>query len=258
MRLTKKDGYVLNYNGTLSALLTKKAYIASVKVTYRLQELIQQVRDQKLDWKQIPPLMNKIVAHDMPIIQKNSLALNDDSELQKLAAEANPEYEKKEKAEGTWLGKKVKISKSWRKHEFSGQELADLFADKVITFKAEKKDGTFYIAKGKLYNQTASIVKNGRKTQIKFVGFALLPQEIKADENHFVGTWKKKKVRVFNRFGSHIFTKQEQADLLADKKITFDGISKKNGKTYKYIVTGKLGYKTFKGKKFVEFKPKFN
>ena len=258
MRLTKKDGYVLNYNGKLSALLTKKAYIASVKVTYRLQELIQQVRDQKLDWKQIPPLMNKIVAHDMPIIQKNSLALNDDSELQKLAAEANPEYEKKEKAEGIWLGKQVKISKSWRKHEFSDQELTDLFADKVITFKAEKKDGTFYIAKGKLYNQTASVIKNGRKTQIKFVGFALLPQEIKADENHFVGIWKKKKVRVFNRCGSHIFTKQEQSDLLADKKITFDGISKKNGKTYKYTVTGKLGYKTFKGNKLVEFKPKFN
>ena len=63
---------------------------------------------------------------------------------------------------------------------------------------------------------------------------------------------------VFNRCGSHIFTKQEQSDLLADKKITFDGISKKNGKTYKYTVTGKLGYKTFKGNKFVEFKPKFN
>ena len=52
--------------------------------------------------------MNKIVAHDMPIIQKNSLALNDDSELQKLAAAANPKYEKKEKTEGIWLGKKVK------------------------------------------------------------------------------------------------------------------------------------------------------
>ncbi len=70
MKLTKKYGYVLNYNGVLSALITKKAYISSVKVTYRLQQLLDQVRDQKLDWKQIPPLMDKIVAHDMLIIQK--------------------------------------------------------------------------------------------------------------------------------------------------------------------------------------------
>ncbi len=255
MKLTRKDGYVLNYNGTLSALITRHAGIANVKVTKTLQDYLTLVKQNKIDWKQIPPLMSKIVVHDMPIIQNNAKELHLDKQLSYLAAKANPSYEKKDKVEGTWLGKSVKIAKTWGSHEFTSEELQNLFENKEIEFLAKKKNGETYMAKGKLQNQEVSIIKNGRKTTIKYVGFALTPKELKEDKNHFVGIWKHKKVRVWNRYGDHIFSKEEQEKLLHDQEIEFSGISKKTNKTY--TVKGKLGIQVRKGYKNVIFKAKF-
>lgn len=139
MKLTRKDGYVLNYNGTLSALITRHAGIANVKVTKTLQDYLTLVKQNKIDWKQIPPLMSKIVVHDMPIIQNNAKELHLDKQLSYLAAKANPSYEKKDKVEGTWLGKSVKIAKIWGSHEFTSEELQNLFENKEIEFLAKKR-----------------------------------------------------------------------------------------------------------------------
>ena len=255
MKLTKKDGYVLNYNGTLSALATQHTMIASVKMTYKLQELLKTVREGKLDWRKVPPLMPKFFEKDMPI-QKNMTILKNDPDLQKLAEKANPTYEKKEKVKGTWQGKEVSISKEFGGHTFTEEELTKLFADQEIEFNAvSSKTGKSYTAKGKIYNLVNEIIENGRKKKIKYVGFALTPKEVKADDDHFVGIWRKKKVRVAKKWSTHVFTPKEQEVLLAGKEIEFNAVSSKTGKSY--TAKGKLGTKTLQGKKIITFKPNF-
>lgn len=254
MKLTK-DGYILNQNGTLSALLTQKAYISNVRVTASLDEYLKKVKRSEVNWKNVPPLMTKLVVHDMPIIAANAQSLKQDKELQVLASQANSNYQKKEHAKGTWNGKDVKISNEWGGHQFSSTELEELFNGNEISFTANKKDEGTFKAAGKLYEQTASVMKNGRKTKIKYLGFALTPKEIVADEKHFVGMYKKKKVKVNKYFGGYKFTDSEQKELLAGKEIEIEATSSK-GKPY--TAKGKLGYKTYKGKKFLAFKAKFN
>lgn len=70
-----------------------------------------------------------------------------------------------EKFEGTWNGKKVKVTRTWSGHRFTDEEVKDLLAGKNISFEATRKDGSTYTAQGVLEEQEY----NGNK----FVGFKI-------------------------------------------------------------------------------------
>lgn len=68
------------------------------------------------------------------------------------------------------------------------------------------------------------------------------------------GTYEGKEVSFNAVWGKHTFTEDEIARLLAGKTIKIDYTSKAGRKK---TTTGKLGYKTFKGKKYFGFQPDF-
>ena len=68
------------------------------------------------------------------------------------------------------------------------------------------------------------------------------------------GMYNGKEVSFNAVWGKHTFTEDEIARLLAGETIKIDYTSKAGRKK---TTTGKLGYKTFKGKKYFGFQPDF-
>ena len=146
-------------------------------------------------------------------------------------------------AKGTWNGKEVTIKGSYMDHTFTEDELKTLFAGGNVDITTHKNDKTYNLT-GKLEEQEYQ----GRK----FVGYkAVFPQA--ADRVR--GTWHGQNVSFKNEFMKHKFTADEIKDLLAGKQITFKG-TRKDGK--ESDVTGSLAEQTYKGRKFVGFKPDFD
>lgn len=66
------------------------------------------------------------------------------------------------------------------------------------------------------------------------------------------GVWNGQNIAIREKWIDHIWTPEEADALFAGKNVCVYGLRGKDGKTYD--VKGKLGYQTYKGKKFIGFK----
>lgn len=190
--------------------------------------------------------MANIVIHDKQTMLSNQLNLTSVPELQKAKMEWNKRQEKinVRKITGNWQGKEVSIKTKWGNHSFTESELTQLFANKTITINTERGQ-----VSGKLAEQTYK----GNK----FFGFKPdLPDKAQS-EDYVTGTFvpTNKQVSFKKQFGTHIFTPEEQNQLLQGEEITVQATSK-SGKPY--AVKGQLKNYVYKGKRHFGFKAKFN
>lgn len=143
---------------------------------------------------------------------------------------------------GVWNGQNVSFKNSFMDHVFTQDEINTLLSGGTINIETHKDDKTYKVS-GKLANK----VYQGRQ----FVGF---DADFGAREGYATGVWNGKNVSFKQTFMEHTFTDNEVAELLAGKKITFQGKSKA-GK--EMSVSGSLKEKTYQGRKFVGFDADF-
>jgi len=153
--LLKAKGAKLNLTdtGLMSALIGYNTYIASPKITAQLFDAMDVVAKFEMDPIEVLNTVTQVIKHDIPIMQRNAKHLKDI-----LGAPKKVKYEKKEKVMVQFQGKAVQISRKWGTHTFTDQELEDLSAGKIITFKYKK---------GNLSGQLGQSEYKGRK----FIGF---------------------------------------------------------------------------------------
>lgn len=245
-----KERYSLTYPGLVQAILCSGTYIASPKVTEQLQEKMKQVKQGTFDYRNVPFLINQIVAYDLPAEQKNAANLSKNPQLAKLKQEweAKNTFKPKEKVTGNWNGQQVEINKEWGSHIFTDQELQQLFAGNEITISTNSSTIT-----GKLAKQTYK-----GKT---FIGFKQQNKELLADETHAVGLYQPQNItiRFKKTFCGHTFTGQELQQLLAGQDIIFQAMDKKGkpfeakGKLAEQVYEEKQGRKVIKKIKFWGF-----
>lgn len=132
-----KGVYSITQIGEITAVLLENTYIASVKVTQRLFESMDQVGKFEMQPSQIISTSDITINHDLPIIIKNA---------EKLLAEvgqpqAPKKFTPKEKFTGTLpSGEEVSFNKSWGTHKFSETEAQKLLNGETITFKYKKSE----------------------------------------------------------------------------------------------------------------------
>lgn len=153
-------------------------------------------------------------------------------------------------ASGTWKGRQVQIRKEFMKHTFTADELKDLFADKVITFRGTTKAGKEMDVSGKLEE-----TEYKGKTAVRFTADFNNKTKATPKEGYATGVWKGDSVRFKDNFMKHTFTDSEIERLLKGEKITFPGISSGGSQT---SVTGGLARQEYKGRKYVGFKAEFD
>ena len=150
-------------------------------------------------------------------------------------------YTPKEKYDGVWNGETVSFSKTWGGHTFTEEEAQALLEGQTISFRLKGRE-----ISGKLARQ---IYKKR-----EFVGFQMDQKEKSEADGYVKGNWKGKEVAFKRTWSGHSFTDEEVARLLAGETITINAKSKA-GKDY--TVSGCLANQTYKGAKFVGFKPEF-
>jgi DNA topoisomerase-3 len=192
-----------------------------------------------------------MVAHDIEVMQQN--------------AGKNLRYHY------TKDGQELSFSRIWGEHVFTDEEAARLADGETISFKTKKGAVTGQLAeqeyKGKTYwgfkmDEGASAAGAGADdgagggaggaagagsdSSSSRAGSAGKPK--------VTGMFEGKEVSFNAVWGKHTFTEDEIARLLAGETIKIDYTSKAGRKK---TTTGKLGYKTFKGKKYFGFQPDF-
>lgn len=238
-----KETYSLTYPGLLQAIIATGTMIASPKVTERLQEKMDLVKQGKFDYRNVPFLINQIVKYDLPIEQRNAanLAKTASPKLLKMKADYEAKNKTKEKASGIWCGQQVTINKVWNSYTFSDSELQQLFNDQKIQIITPNGKIT-----GKLERQS---YKNH-----EFIGFK--PEFPDKSDEYITGifTPTNKEVSFKKKFSTHIFSQDEITQLLLGNEIRFSFTSAK-GKLC--TVSGKLKKYVYQGKRHFGFKGKF-
>lgn len=150
----------------------------------------------------------------------------------------------KEKASGRFQGETITFNREWGRHRFSDEEVNALLEGKTITFSMRPEQGN-------IYNVSGSLKKQKYKGH-EFYGF--VKDEAPPKEGYVSGLWKNKKVSFKGEWGGHLFSEDEISSLLNDETITFL-FKTKTGEEKE--VSGKLANQTYKGMRFVGFKPDF-
>ena len=229
--------------GEMSYVLLENTHIGDLKITEELMAQMRGVADGTFKDTAGFQKLAEYVREDMDTMKKNAENLG---------------VKEKEKVSGTWNGREVTFSREYGGHRFTDDEVTELLAGHEIrVFNLTNSKGSCYNVKGALAEQEIN--------SHKFVGFKPLgyieddgsdkqPRQVDMSE-YATGKWRGKDIKFKRKWSNHEFTDDEIAMLLSGKSITFEATSQRTGKPYS--VTGKLANQTFKGMKFVGFKPDF-
>lgn len=190
--------------GDMSYHLLPGTHIGDLSVTERLEQEMKGVAEGKLDSAVCLAKIQRMVLDDLQVMKQNGEKMRKELGI----TMAGNNGVQKEKVEGTWEGKQVRISREWGGHKFTDKELEQLFAGETIVVDGiKKKDGSgTYAVKGKL----ANLSYNGHN----YVGF-----ERTGFANNGPSTWC-----------SYTFNEEEKKKLLAGETIYCEGFvsQKKN------------------------------
>lgn len=127
-----KGVYSITQIGEITAVLLKGTYIASVKVTQRLFESMDQVGKFEMQPARIISTSDITINHDLPIIIQNAENL--------LKEVGEPQTAKKFPAKTKVSGKlptgeEVSFNAKWGTHKFTNIEIQKLLNNEIISFK---------------------------------------------------------------------------------------------------------------------------
>ncbi|MFC0290603.1 DNA topoisomerase [Bombilactobacillus bombi] len=125
-------------------------------------------------------------------------------------------------------------------------------------FKAMEQVGKFKLTPAQVIETADQTVKHDlpiiQKNAQSLASQAGKPQGTLVKKAKVTCTFNGQEISFSKTWGSHTFSEQEIADLLAGKTITFETIKKYKKKTYKNQVTGSLQLQSYKGHKYWGFK----
>lgn len=158
-------------------------------------------------------------------------------------------YLNDDRIKGIWNGTEVSIKKSWAGHEWTKEEIENLFAGKDVTVTGLKSsNGDSYGVIGRLAEQ----IYQGKK-YIGFKKIASLSEDgVQKDVDRVTGTFRNKTISIKTSWNGHTWSDDELKQLFAGKEITVYGFKSKDNN--EYGVTGKLAKQTYNGKSFIGFK----
>lgn len=202
----KKGKLSMTDYGEMSYRLLPGTNIGNLKITEQVMSDMKAIAQGKANPDVCLKRIQQMVIEDIDTMKKNSVTMR-----KELGIMDNVGVQKK-KAEGIWNGKQVKITAEWGGHEFTQEELNQLFDGYEIEILGLKnKEGKEYGVTGKLTEQTY----NGHK----FVGF---------ERTGFANANK----GVPDEWCQHKFTDDEKALLEAGKSIEIDGCISKKGNAF--------------------------
>lgn len=194
--------------GEMSYKLLPGTCIGDLKLTEQLQADMRAVAEGKLDPKVGLARVAEMVKADMKTMQANSQNLH-----KEMGTMSN--FPEKEKFEGAWNGKKVRVTREFRGHRFTDDECKRLLAGETIEVRGLiGKTGKEYGVVGRLEDMEY----NGHP----YVGFNQLG---------FIQDVPKS-------WCGHTFTDEELAMLKAGKPVSItDAVSKKSGNKFSCKLT---------------------
>lgn len=217
--------------GALIACLATNTYLSSVKITKRLQDILNEIKIDPTKQDMIYTVATKTIEHDKAVMIKNAPLLNQDSQVQKLAKDLKAP----ERFSGvfTKTNETVKpLVKIFDGHKTTAEEQRKALAGEKITYLIDRfgkeEEHTAYLAEQTNKSKTGKeITKIDWK--VKF------PE----DTEHIKGIYQPlgKEIKFKKEYGQHLFNEKEIASLLAGEEISFEAIDKQ-GRTFK--ATGKL------------------
>ena len=235
----KKGKLTLTDAGRLSFLLLPGTNIGSLEITSKVFDQMKQIAEGKGSAATFLDEISTMVEEDIAVMKEN--ASKRSGEFRAPAKKVSGKYAP--------TGETIEIFSSWCEHEFTDEEIKELFAGREIEISgAKSKSGNTFSARGKLE-------KMKTKKGTEFWGFHMIPKE-RDDSDRVSGLYKGKKQISFKRIWSgHEFTDEEVKKLLAGEEISFSATSKA-GK--EYTATGSLKQQTYNGTKFWGFKADFS
>lgn len=218
----KKRVYCLTGLGKLQAILSLDCKIADEKTSKKLFDLMNLVKKNQANWKDIPNLINDMVLADKEIMQRNITKLKN----------VRINMKEVEYITGKFNGQDVAFKREWGGHKFTDTEVQALLAGQSIKIRVKSGEVSGRLARQQ-YNDTL------------FWGFKA-EEKIYDEKTYITGKFNGQEVHFKREWGGHKFTDSEIQALLAGQVIKF---SVKGGE-----VSGKLDQQQYKGKPFWGFK----
>lgn len=196
--------------GDISYFLLANTHIGDIRTTERLQQEMREIARSGRDPKAALDAVEKLIVEDMSVMAENG---------EKWREQTGRMLKKEKEAmqvHGTWMGKEISFKKTWGTHEFTKQELTDLFDGKTIVLANQRSSkGTFYDAHLKLEEQV-------------FKGHKFVAPKLQATE--FPKTWC-----------SHVFTPEEAEALKRGETVYIEGFVSKKGNVFSSAVKYEKG-----------------
>ena len=229
--------------GETNYALLPGTHIGDLDMTERLMKEMKEVAAGTTNPEKCLHEIQQMIIDDMEVMKKNSASIGKISSS-KSTNSKNKGGDAMERYTGLWNGQSVSIKTMWGGHEFTEDELEELFEGKEITFEATSASGTAYTVSGKLAEQEY----NGHQ----YVGFMKTNTQFQSENQseRYAGTWKGRQVSIKTIWGGHKFTEDELERLFDGEEITFEATSS-NGTSYN--VSGKLAEQEYNGHQYVGF-----
>lgn len=150
----KRGFYTLTQPGTIAAILVRETWIGSPQITKQLFDHMDAVGKLNEAPAVVVNSATKVIAHDLPLILRNSQELAQ-FVGQQSKARTTKKYKTKPKTQGHYRdGQTVEFNSTWGGHKFSAEEIRKLLQGDTISFNATSKYGKAYTATGALKQQT--------------------------------------------------------------------------------------------------------
>ncbi|WP_236629306.1 MULTISPECIES: DNA topoisomerase [Lactobacillus] len=232
--------------GALVACLAKDTYLSSGKITKRLQDILNEIKDDPAKQDMVYSVAAKTIEHDKAIMIKNAPLLKQDDQVNKLAGDLKAI----ERFSGIFVKNNETVNPPitiFDGHKTNSEEQQKALAGEKITYLSNKfgkeEKHIAYLAE-----QTYKNKKTGKEvTRISW------KVEFPQDTDHVEGIYLplNQKIKFKKEYGQHAFTEEEIITLLAGKELSFEATDKQ-GKSY--TATGKLAEQEFKeGQRKVKF-----
>lgn len=188
--------------GNMSYKLLPNTHIGNIKLTESLMQNMRAIGEGKLHPDQLLGQMQDLVRDDIKTMEQNGIKMRKD-----LGETMGKQFEEKEKFEGMWNGKQVRVTRVQRGYRLTDKECETLLDGGSVTC-------TFKSAAGKPYKMA------GRLADLEYKGRKYVGIDFKFPEG------------VPDKWCGHTFTDEEKEQLEAGLSIFIEGFVSKKGNTF--------------------------
>lgn len=203
----KKGKLSLTNCGEMSYRLLPNTNIGNLKITEQVMADMKAIEEGKADSATCLHDIQRMIREDIETMKANSVSMRKELGVM--------DKSDKKRVTGTWNGKEVTISASWGGHEFTDDEIQQLFDGYEIEI-----NGLVSKNSGKTYGITGKLAELKTDNGHKYVGF---------ERTGFVNS---RPEGVPDEWCQHKFTDDEKTLLEQGKSIEIDGCVSKKGNVF--------------------------